>query len=478
MRRLPVLLLCGLSLIIGALVYAVLAAGGGRSTAPSAAPAEDPTVLARLQRMEQELARNAEQMQRLRQELDLALARPRDAGAAARPLPVRADTGEGERDPRWYLDQYVLSFRNGGRGSEYFRLAVEAYADVLLEDIAACIHDTGEPAALRRNLIAMLGDGRFAGSERVVAILLQVLRLSSEESLADASLAALGAIGRGTSAAAGLEALAWTLPWPELQRGACQRVVELLARDANAALLRLLGSAPDTAARQFLVGLVQADDLDAALSVFQYASNLEQPVRLAAAQVIGEYRSDAIRAFIDRWRARETDPEVREALGVAQQTQSTVPAWSAEQMVGPPDSDPMRDNPKAWASSGADMGMQWIQLGYASPLRASAVRIFEVNVAGAVVEVIAIDENGATHTLWSGVDPLHTPGVFEVSFPATSYRVSGLRILLDTDRGQGWNEIDAVELVGPDGRAWASSASASSSYASGRRAKTDELWYR
>ena len=54
--------------------------------------------------------------------------------------------------------------------------------------------------------------------------------------------------------------------------------------------------------------------------------------------------------------------------------------------------------------------------------------------------------------------------MFEVSFATTSFRVSALRITLDTSRRPGWSEIDAVELVGPAGRAWASSAGASSSY--------------
>ena len=40
---------------------------------------------------------------------------------------------------------------------------------------------------------------------------------------------------------------------------------------------------------------------------------------------------------------------------------------------------------------------------------------------------------------------------------------------LDTTRVSGWNEIDAVELIGRDGsRQWATSAKASSSYAGPR----------
>jgi hypothetical protein len=110
------------------------------------------------------------------------------------------------------------------------------------------------------------------------------------------------------------------------------------------------------------------------------------------------------------------------------------------------------------------MGEQWIELQYAPALRASSVRIFEVNAAGAVTAVVGLDERGGRHELWSGPDPTATPGVFEVSFPVTPFAVSRLRVVLDTNRTPGWNEIDAVELCGPDGRAWASHAVASSEY--------------
>jgi hypothetical protein len=110
------------------------------------------------------------------------------------------------------------------------------------------------------------------------------------------------------------------------------------------------------------------------------------------------------------------------------------------------------------------MGIQWIELGYAQPMRAHAVRIFEVNSAGAVVRVETVDEAGTRRTVWQGDDPTQAAGTFEVTFPATGYRVAKVRVVLDTDRRPGWNEIDAVELVGPDGRAFAATAAASSIY--------------
>jgi hypothetical protein len=51
-----------------------------------------------------------------------------------------------------------------------------------------------------------------------------------------------------------------------------------------------------------------------------------------------------------------------------------------------------------------------------------------------------------------------------VEFPLTGYRIWKLRVTLDTSRRQGWNEIDAVQLVGPGGSAWAVDARASSNY--------------
>jgi hypothetical protein len=56
--------------------------------------------------------------------------------------------------------------------------------------------------------------------------------------------------------------------------------------------------------------------------------------------------------------------------------------------------------------------------------------------------------------------------VFEIRFAPTGFRVRAVRIVLDTNKRPGWCEIDAVELLGPDGSSWAQDATASSSYGS------------
>ena len=75
------------------------------------------------------------------------------------------------------------------------------------------------------------------------------------------------------------------------------------------------------------------------------------------------------------------------------------------------------------------------------------------------------DDGGET-TLWEGQDATAlAPGVLQVE-AATAVTARRIKVYLDSPKVQGWNEIDAVELVGKDGtRQWARSATASSTYA-------------
>ena len=63
-----------------------------------------------------------------------------------------------------------------------------------------------------------------------------------------------------------------------------------------------------------------------------------------------------------------------------------------------------------------------------------------------------------------------TEAPVDTVFPVTgSVTARAVKVYLDTRRVPGWNEIDAVEMVGRDGqRQWASQARASSSFAGPR----------
>ena len=99
------------------------------------------------------------------------------------------------------------------------------------------------------------------------------------------------------------------------------------------------------------------------------------------------------------------------------------------------------------------------------PFIAHQVRIHETHNPGAVVELILKDEDGQEIVRIPVVATARTaPEWLEVSFEATTVPVRSVRVILDTSRVSGWNEIDAVELVGPTHRAWAEAARASSFY--------------
>jgi hypothetical protein len=94
------------------------------------------------------------------------------------------------------------------------------------------------------------------------------------------------------------------------------------------------------------------------------------------------------------------------------------------------------------------------------------VRVRETLGPGTIFMVSAILADGSEKILWHGTEPAAEAPV-EMEFnPSSKVRSRRIRIQLDTSVVKGWNEIDAVELVGTDGtRQWASGAWASSTYA-------------
>jgi hypothetical protein len=52
--------------------------------------------------------------------------------------------------------------------------------------------------------------------------------------------------------------------------------------------------------------------------------------------------------------------------------------------------------------------------------------------------------------VWQGNDPTTGLNYLMVKFPKTAYKADRVKITLATNVVQGWNEIDAVQLVGTD----------------------------
>lgn len=141
--------------------------------------------------------------------------------------------------------------------------------------------------------------------------------------------------------------------------------------------------------------------------------------------------------------------------------------WGPEQLVGPPNTFQAGDLPTAWAprdSSGT--GEEWLHLDYEHPVEIAAVNVRETYNPGAVSKLAAVLDDGREVVIWEGVEPRADAPV-DMSFTAsTSVQARAIKVYLDRTRVPGWNEIDAVELIGRNGlRQWAASATTSTSYA-------------
>jgi hypothetical protein len=137
------------------------------------------------------------------------------------------------------------------------------------------------------------------------------------------------------------------------------------------------------------------------------------------------------------------------AISAVASSEYSSPEWSAQQATGAPDTPECGDYQTAWATESYD-GVDWLEVGYATPVRPVRINIHETNSPGFIVRVEVKDEGGMYHTVWQG-----TPGALDqcpriLSVPVTGIesRVVAVRINLDQRAGGDWDEIDAVELIG------------------------------
>jgi len=124
--------------------------------------------------------------------------------------------------------------------------------------------------------------------------------------------------------------------------------------------------------------------------------------------------------------------------------------WSANQATGLPNVDKYGDDGKAWTSKTPDAGIEWLDVKYPKAVHATEVRVRESCGSGAVIKIELFDEGGLAHTVWAGNDPTTGLNYLLAKFPKTSFKADRVKITLATNVIPGWNEIDAVQLVGTD----------------------------
>jgi hypothetical protein len=136
---------------------------------------------------------------------------------------------------------------------------------------------------------------------------------------------------------------------------------------------------------------------------------------------------------------------------IAKSSQYGENSYSAQQAVGLPDTLEYGDRPSAWAPLWINGTLEYITLGFTTPVYASGVTIWETFGNGFVYQVDVLDTSDVLHTVWTGIDPSQPNSMvdFVVTWPQTDYLVKGVKIYVDTNHNLGtYEEIDAVQLTG------------------------------
>lgn len=140
------------------------------------------------------------------------------------------------------------------------------------------------------------------------------------------------------------------------------------------------------------------------------------------------------------------------ALSAEASSEFADPEWSAAQAVGEPDSPGCGDYQLAWASAPSD-SIETLELTYevgVFPLEITIIESFNPDQV-VKVEVYNPDTGGYYTVLQKNPTPIERPCPYQLTVPVEGieFRTDRVRITVDQSQlGLGWNEIDAVELVG------------------------------
>ena len=124
--------------------------------------------------------------------------------------------------------------------------------------------------------------------------------------------------------------------------------------------------------------------------------------------------------------------------------------YAASQATGEPNVQQYSTTAQAWSSRTPDSGIEWLDLTFAKPVHATAIRVRESSGSGAVIKIEVFDDKGAPHSVWSGSDPTKELNYLIAEFPKTAFKTNRVKLTLATNVVQGWNQIDAVQLIGTE----------------------------
>ena len=126
------------------------------------------------------------------------------------------------------------------------------------------------------------------------------------------------------------------------------------------------------------------------------------------------------------------------------------PDWAAAHAAGAPDVTACADDSAAWASADSS-SVAWLELTYATPVKPSEINIYQTYNPGQIVKVELFPPDSQTGYVAYTAKPAKVdtcPQKLTLSVNDLG-PVNRIRITVDQSvLGEGWAEIDAVELVG------------------------------
>lgn len=130
-------------------------------------------------------------------------------------------------------------------------------------------------------------------------------------------------------------------------------------------------------------------------------------------------------------------------------SQYSQPGWAAVQAIGAPNTVNCGDFSSAWASLSSS-GKDWILLTYAQPVIPTRIIIYQTYHPGAVSQVDVVDEAGNSIMVYQAVPAITSqcPDILEIEVKDVNTLVRSVRVIIDQSNHNGWNQIDAVQLLG------------------------------
>ena len=124
--------------------------------------------------------------------------------------------------------------------------------------------------------------------------------------------------------------------------------------------------------------------------------------------------------------------------------------YRPSQLLGKPNKLPQGESgASAWRPAQPDAGEEWIKVGFETPAQIRQIVIAENYGAGCVTSVVGYDTDNKEYTFYKAKPEASKrgAGMHRIWLPQlTAFKVTSLKVTLNTQLVEGWNEIDAIGI--------------------------------